>query len=266
MYNNDKKWLGTKFKRLTIIGFEKCTPPNRGWKWVVKCDCGNIKSVTPYDVKSGKITSCGCFAIESRRERARKFKHSVADNKRLYSIYNGIKKRCYNKDEPRYKDYGKRGIIMCDEWLNPTNGFDNFVEWSLSNGYNETLTIERKDVNGDYSPTNCEWITLTAQALNKRDTIWVKYKGRRIQLHELCKEKDILYDTVHNRIFALGWDIERAIDTKSQQTDSLRSKCIEKGINYSTVRDRINKFGWSEEDALNIPSMGRGANRKTHKV
>ena len=102
---------------------------------------------------------------------------------------------------------------MCEKWLNSKNGFDEFVEWALSNGYSEELTIERIDVNGDYEPSNCKWITLQEQAFNKRDTKWVDYKGEHIQLRKLCNRKNIKYDAVHNRIYALHWSIEKAIDT-----------------------------------------------------
>lgn len=260
--NNSSEWVGKKFGRLTVVSFQHTVPPDRGWLWLCRCDCGNSKLLRPGDVKQGKIKSCGCYHSETSTIRATKFKHLVKDNKRLYSIYNGIKKRCYNKNEPRYKDYGARGIRMCDEWL---MSFDEFVEWSLSNGYSGEMSIERINVDGNYCPENCKWITLKDQAFNKRDTVWVRYKGERIQLIKLCARENVSYDNVHNRIYSLGWSVEKAIETPSQQEGSLRSKCRERGINYETVRSRILKFGWSEEKALNTPSRGRGANRKTYK-
>jgi hypothetical protein len=86
-----------------------------------------------------------------------------------------------------------------------------------------------------------------------------------VQLKVLCDRLGINYDTVHNRIYSLNWSVESAIETPSQQSESLMSKCREKGISYSTVRDRINKLGWSEERALNTPSLGRGVNSKSYK-
>ena len=135
----------------------------------------------------------------------------------MYSIYNWMKRRCYNKKEPRYGDYGGRGISVSEEWLNPTNGFDNFADWSLQNGYTEEMTIDRIDVNGDYSPENCRWVTNVEQQLNKRTTLWVTYKGERIQLKKLCDTLGVTYDTVHNRIYNLGWTIEDAVTIKSQR-------------------------------------------------
>ena len=262
MANNSAEWIGKRFGRLTIIDFEHAKPPYRGWMWVCKCDCGNVRTLMVTDVKQGKTRSCGCLHDEVCSEKASKFKHSVKDHKRLYSIYNGIKKRCYNENEPRYKDYGARGITMCEGWLNETTGFDNFVEWSSSNNYNENMTIDRIDVNGNYEPANCRWVSLVEQSLNKRETKWVDYKGEHVQLIVLCERLGVTYDTVHDRIYKRGWSVEDAIEKPSIQVNSLMSKCREKGINYSTVRDRINKLGWSEERALNTPSLGRKVSKK----
>lgn len=253
MSNNSNEWLGQKFGRLTVVGFVHATPPYRGWCWECKCDCGKTKVLIPRDVKSGKVKSCGCFHDERCRERATKFQHSVYEYKRLYSIYNGIKKRCYNTNEPRYKDYGARGIRMCEEWLNSKTGFDSFVSWSITHNYSENLSIDRIDPNGDYSPENCRWITLQEQSLNKRETLWVNYKGERIQLSVLCKRMNLCYDTIHNRIYSLGWDVDKAIETPSQQEKSLMSKCKEHNIKYNTVLTRIHRYGWDEEKALNTP-------------
>ena len=265
MGNNSEEWLGQRFDRLTVVDFTRAEPPNRGWWWVCRCDCGTNKRFRPTDVKRGKVRSCGCLLKEVSTEKARKFDHSVLDHKRLYSIYNWIKRRCYRMVEPRYKDYGGRGIRMADEWLDPSGGFDRFVEWSLENGYTDEMTIDRIDVNGNYEPANCRWLPLSEQALNKRETLWVEYNGERVPLMTLCNRLGVSYDTVHNRIYSLGWSAESAVDTPSLQQDSLMSKCRDRGINYMTVLSRIRKFGWSEEDALNTPSRGRGTKGRDNK-
>lgn len=262
--NNDPKYIGQKYGRLTVVGFEKKTGKSRGWNWIVKCDCGNKKVVSAQDVKAGKTKSCGCYHDECIAKRARKFEHGVYENRRLYRIYNGVKRRCYTKTEARYKDYGGRGITMCDEWLNEDCGFDKFVEWAISNGYGDDLTLERKDVNGNYSPENCEWITLSDQTKNKRETLWVDYHGEHIRLIELCKREGVLYDTVHDRIYRRKWTVERAVDQKVNHDVSLMRKCKDLGLNYGTVRDRIVRLGWTEERALNTPTAGRGANAGTY--
>ena len=191
-----------------------------------------------------------------------RYKHQKKDNLSLWYRWHGIKRRCLNENDERYHQYGGRGIKVCSEWL---ESFDNFAEWALSHGYAENLTLERIDVNGDYCPENCKWITLREQAFNKRDTKWVDYNGEHIQLKILCERLGVTYDTVHDRLYKRGWSIGDAIEKPSLQNNSLMSKCREKGINYGTVRDRIFKLGWSEERALNAPTLGRGANSKTYK-
>lgn len=253
MKNNSQDWIGKRFGRLTVIGFSHNEKPLRGWSWLCECDCGVKKILSPSEVKSGKIKSCGCLHDELCRSRAKKFKYSVHEYKRLYSIYNGVKKRCYREEEPRYKDYGGRNITVCDEWLNPNTGFDSFVEWSLSHGYADNLTLDRVDVEKGYSPNNCRWITLQSQNRNKRDSLYVEYKGEKVLLIDLCEKLELSYDTVHNRIYSLGWTVEKAITAPSQQESSLRAKCRKHGIAYETVRSRINKLGWDEERALTTP-------------
>lgn len=262
--NNDDSWIGKKFGKLTVIGFERKKKAGQGWNWKVICDCGKEKTVNPTDVKNGKTRSCGCLHDELCKQRASKFKHNVYEYRRLYGIYNGIKRRCYSEKEPRYKDYGGRGIAMCDEWMNPEDGFDKFADWSISNGYQDELTIERISVNGDYCPENCCWITRKAQACNKRDTRWVDYKGEHIRLIALCDHLGLRYDTIHDRIYKRGWSVEKAIETPSERENSLRSKCREANISYGTVVSRIQKLGWTEEKALNTPTSGRGANISTY--
>lgn len=194
-----------------------------------------------------------------------KYRHKVSEFKRLHGIYHGIKKRCYNENSPRYTDYGGRGIIMCDEWLDPDNGFDNYVDWALANGYADDLTIERIDVNGNYCPENCKWITLQEQHNNQRGTLWVEYNGERVRLKEICDELGVSYDTVHDRIYKRGWDVERAITEPSHQINSFSKKCKAHGMKPAVVRDRIKKLGWDEEKALNTPSEGLGANGLSYK-
>ena len=261
--NNDDSLLGQKYGKLTIIGFQRKIS-SRGWDWVVQCECGTQKVVSPSDVKSGKTKSCGCLLRETSAQRMTKFKHGVKENKRLYGIYNGIKRRCYSLNEPRYKDYGGRGIRMCDEWKDRAKGFDQFVSWSLSHGYSENMTIDRIDVDGNYTPENCRWVTLQEQNGNKRQTHWVDYQGEHIQLYKLCQRLNLSYDLMHDRIYGRRWSVEKAVETPSIQKDSLMQKCREKGLNYGTVRSRIVDLGWSEEEAFNIPSVGRGFNH--HKT
>lgn len=174
--------------------------------------------------------------------------------RRMKDIWRGMKRRCFNKACGRYKDYGGRGITICDEWLD----YEVWKQWALTHGYTDELTIERIDNDGNYCPENCKWITRSEQRRNNRQLIKVEYKGKTWILKDLCDAYGLGYSRTHQRIKYRGWSVERAVEEKSLMEDSLMSKCKKAGINYVTVRDRIRKLGWTEEEALSIPSSGRG--------
>lgn len=155
-------WIGEKFGRLTVIDsyFE-----NGITYWVCQCDCGNIVTKMAKQVKYGTYVSCGC--------KSKEIKENAFSNERLYSIWGGIKNRCLNKNCGSYKNYGGRGIKICDEWK---NSYLTFKEWAYKNGWTEekakehkyALSIERINVNGNYEPSNCCFIELRLQNKNKR--------------------------------------------------------------------------------------------------
>ena len=120
------------------------------------------------------------------------------------------------------------------------------------------------DVNGNYAPENCKWITRTEQRNNTRGTLWVEYEGERVQLKAICDRLGVSYDTVHGRIYKRGWDVKRALEEPSHQKNTLSALCRERGINPKVVRDRVSRLGWSLEDALDTPNMGKGANSTTY--
>jgi hypothetical protein len=130
--------------------------------WRCRCDCGAETIVTLSNLQCGHVSSCGCY----RRE------HMIAANKthggkgtRLYEVWHGMKYRCLNPKSKPYMNYGGRGITVCDSWI---NDFEAFRAWALSNGYNDNLTIERVNRNGNYEPSNCKWIPLSEQPKNRR--------------------------------------------------------------------------------------------------
>lgn len=126
---------------------------------------------------------------------------------RLFNIWQSMKQRCYDVKHDHYKEYGGRGIKVCDEWL---SDFMAFYEWAMANGYKERLTIERKDVNGNYEPSNCCWATIKEQANNKRNNRIVEYKGKKYTIAELSEKYNINYHCLYYRL-QNGWDIEKAL-------------------------------------------------------
>ena len=142
-------------------------------RYECRCDCGTVKEVNANSLISGRSTSCGCRHREIASSVCRNnFKTHGETKSRLYQIYAGIKKRCNNPHSYNYKNYGARGIKICDEWA---HSWDSFRDWSLKNGYSGSLSIDRIDVDGNYSPDNCRWVTRDVQANNRRSNRKLTY-------------------------------------------------------------------------------------------
>lgn len=125
-----------------------------------------------------------------------------------------MKSRCYNKNDKRYKDYGGRGIIVCDEWLDKENGFMNFYQWAMASGYKDNLTIDRIDNNGNYKPNNCRWATDKEQSRNRRSNHLIKYKNETHCIAEWAEKLNIKQTVLIQRIYTYKWSIEKALTTK----------------------------------------------------
>lgn len=201
---------GNRYGRLVAINPIR---KNNGIYWVCKCDCGNTTEVLPQHLNRGLIRSCGCLRkdVSSKKNK----KHGMSKT-RIYKEWKGIKERCLNKNNHAYKNYGGRGITICDEWLGE-NGFEYFCDWAMQNGYQDNLTIERKDVNGNYCPENCCWIPIGDQALNTRANVYLEYNGESKPIAQWAKEYGINYQVFHNRVRNLGWNMERALHEPVRQ-------------------------------------------------
>ncbi|AVX47356.1 hypothetical protein C5023_000226 [Staphylococcus phage vB_SauM_0414_108] len=197
-----ENYIGCKYGRLTIVSYDN----KKGSSHYVncQCDCGNTKSVRLLRLKSGETKSCGCIRKELFKENKKSNTTHGQTDTRLYNIYRSMKARCYRKTQKDYHSYGGRGIKVCDEWL---NDFMNFYSWSYDNGYNDNLTIDRIDNNGNYEPNNCRWITEAEQHNNTSRNINITYNGETKTLKQWSKIKGINYDTLKKR-YKMGWSIE----------------------------------------------------------
>lgn len=195
---------GQKFNRLTVLQLAD-VQNTKDLRWLCRCDCGKETTVQGNNLKSGLVKSCGCY----RHDKA------VADHTthggrrtRLYRTWYNIRRRCYDKNEIGYENYGGRGITVCDEWR---NSFETFRDWAFANGYSDDLTIDRVDVNGNYEPSNCRWATAKEQARNRRSNVPLTYNGETHLLIEWSEITDIPVSTIRDRYFKYNWTLERTL-------------------------------------------------------
>lgn len=203
-------YTGTKFGKWTVIG----PAPNHITKggypvsmWDCVCDCGTRRAVRGNDLRLGKSISCGCSLAENPVAKT----HGETGT-HLYMVYHGMKARCYNPNNDDYKHYGGRGITICEEWQD----YEQFRDWAISNGYREGLTIDRNNVNGNYCPENCRWITQKEQTRNKRTTIYLTAFGETKSLADWAEEKGIDANVIRRRI-KRGLSVEEAIETPTKR-------------------------------------------------
>ncbi len=189
-----------KFSKWSTTGKEKEKKNGAGKIFLYlqcECECGRIRFVNKYDLISGKSKSCGCLT--------RNKKHGASETK-VYSVWEGMKKRCLNKNDKRFKDYGGRGIGICKEWLS----FENFSKdiGPRPDGYQ----IDRIDNDGDYNPSNCRWATRQENSSNKRNSQIIEFNGRKETLSEWSRLVGVRHSTLEWRI--KKWGIKKALTTK----------------------------------------------------
>lgn len=256
---------GRKFGRLTVIerAEDKVLPSGgRKTQWLCKCDCGNYTIVMSNNLIRNHTRSCGC--LQKEKVFGGRKTHGLSKT-RLYRIFNKIRDRCYNPNNPKYNKYGGRGITICDEWL---NDFRNFYKWSMANGYKENLTIDRIDGNKGYSPENCRWVDQEEQQNNRSNNHLITYKGETKTLAQWAKELNIKESTIRSRI-RYGWSIDKIFETPinnnavnrkariklityNNETKTLTEWAKEYNIPYKTLYARLAR-GWEFSKALTTP-------------
>lgn len=202
---------GKTFSRLMLTG--KSYPKNRKRYVETICECGATKWIRFDSIKSGAISSCGCYHSECARTQF--LTHGLSYHP-LYSVHTDIVQRCYNEQCEGFEDYGKRGICMDEEWR---FNFQSFYDWSMNNGWKKgcNLTLDRIDNDGNYVPSNCRYTNQYIQSRNKRSTVNLEIFGEVKCLTDWvsdsrCKVELNTFATRRRR----GWNIEEALTTPSK--------------------------------------------------
>lgn len=201
----DEDIIGKQFGYWKVL--KRVPPKSRKRRYLCRCKCGNVKEVMYDTLKLGTSVSCGCYHKEQLIERLTT--HGQTGN-RIMRIYYNIKSRCYDATNKRFNDYGGRGIKMCKDWYNSP---EKFVKWSFNNGYNDELSIDRIDVDGNYEPDNCRWITMSEQSNNKRNSIMFTFFGITKNLKEWCIAINENYDKMYGRYYR-GYETFRKDDVE----------------------------------------------------
>lgn len=217
--------------------------------WRVKCKlCGRMCLRRSYSITKGNVKSCGCISHKHEDSRTR-----------LYRIWRDMKRRCYDKTRKCYINYGKRGISVCDEWK---NSYIHFSTWAKSNGYEDNLTIERIDNNGNYCPENCKWVDKKQQNRNRRCTIFITINGETKPLGEWAEISGISHTILRKRYIVRKWPVERLFDkpdydeievTIKGETKTIAQWSKESGIPYNTLLVRYKKPHYPNELLLEKP-------------
>lgn len=204
--------IGKKFGRLTVlerVDDYVAESGRRDAAVLCRCDCGNVKRLRASVLKNGNTRSCGCYRkeVSSVRNSTHGLSHS-----RIWNIWNCMIERCEQKKNKSYKNYGAKGICVCDEW----HKFENFVAWAMTNGYDENLTIDRIDSTKNYCPENCRWADRKTQNNNTSRNHLITFNGETKTMAQWSEETGISYAALKCRINRRGWSIERALTTSVQ--------------------------------------------------
>ena len=266
---------GAVYNSLTLTGTYSFVQTSVGRRMVVeaKCKCGVIKNYPLRFLQTGNTKSCGCV----RREKmlASKTTHNLSKHP-LYSVYQDMKRRCYDEKCVSFKYYGAREIKVCDEWLNDVKVF---CDWGMANGYQKGVALDRKETNGNYEPSNCRFVTQAVNNTNTRRVTKITAFGETKCASEWSRDErcTISENALLDRVKSKKWKVEDAItfppnerhreicrssksakivaafgERKSVIAWSEDERCT---VGYSGLKDRLN-MGWDAEKAISSPLLG----------
>ena len=236
---------GKVFGRLTVLGLERKGKGRTYWN--CRCECGKEKVILKSNLMSGASGSCGCRIIEAKKREAT---HGLSKT-RLANCWYSIKGRCLNKDDQAYHYYGGRGIKMYKEW---EESLVSFYNWAMENGYEENLTIDRIDPNGNYEPSNCRWITQKEQTRNRRNNVFVEINGESKTIGEWAEISGIHASVLHARRKSKNFNEETFLRPQNKtfveyngHTYKVKEFSSLTGIKDSKIRSLLYKGKTAEE-------------------
>ena len=205
-----KSLIGARFGRLVVVAQG---PSDRGRRWICKCDCGGQSLVKTGHLNAG-VQSCGCLVAEVAQQLGwaalgKRKRDWVPESLRqkLKNTYRNMLGRCYETENPRWPHYGGRGILVCAEWLGHS-GRDSFYRWAVNNGCNQALQIDRINVDGNYEPDNCRWVTPRVQANNTTRNRYIAWSGETLTVSQWADRFGLSYCAMQHRVDR-GWPMER---------------------------------------------------------
>lgn len=204
---------------------------------LVRCECGYEFTAFDTVLVNNRKTSCPHCAYKT---------HGLTHTP-LFTVWQGMLSRCFNKNNKSYKDYGGRGIIVCNEWK---DSFESFYAWAVTNGYDKGLQLDRIDVEGNYNPTNCRFVTQAENARNKRNTILLNYEGSLLPIGEIAEITGIRTSTIYERIFRYSWNEYDATHIVPRKTQSYTTKKMRNTILTNTVSGEIKVFPSTSQASL----------------
>lgn len=242
---------GQTFGKWLVI--EEVQSEKKGTFWKVKCTGCNITEtvVSGSSLSKSRTTQCKACATRETQPSQHLVKHGMTESTE-YTSWEGMIERCYNMNKKGYKNYGGRGIQVCDRWKET---FENFLS-DMSLKPSKEYSIDRIDVNGNYEPGNCRWATVKEQSINKSNTRFVEYQGEKVTLVKLAERFNVPYKNLLHRINK-GWTVERAIISDRNQaltdkfgtTVDLTTISLPPEITPRLVKQRLIR-GWSIEEAI----------------
>jgi hypothetical protein len=203
-----KDLAGQRFGRLLVLGFIGRNKHGQAM-WLCKCDCGEHFATLGASLLRGRTQSCSCLSRDIIIQR--NFRHGLSHTPE-HIAWTHIIARCENPNEIGYKDYGGRGIAMCERWR---QSFKNFLE-DMGPKPGPEYSVERIDNEKGYSPKNCKWATPTEQSNNKRNNNFLEYNGERLTMAEWARKIGMAYGTFQMRV-KLGWPMEKILTVPIKQ-------------------------------------------------